>query len=192
MPDRLLIVGLGNPGRRYAQTRHNIGFMVVDALAEREKEAFRTGRGDYLLCRLKVAGREVLLQKPLTFMNLSGDAVRHALHFFKLTAAELLIIADDVHLPFGRLRLRPQGSDGGHNGMASVIAAIGTEDIARLRIGIGSDFMKGAQADFVLSPFDADERKELNGIINRAADAVLIFIEQGIETAMNRFNQELR
>jgi len=188
MADELLIVGLGNPGKRYAGTRHNAGFMVVDELAARQRETFRAGRGDYLLCRLKLANRDVLLQKPLTYMNLSGHAVQHAMHYFKLTIAELLVICDDINLPLGRLRFRAQGSDGGHNGMSSVIASLGAEDFARLRIGVGNDFVNGAQADYLLSAFAAEERKELKSIIERAADGVSLFVEQGLAAAMNKYN----
>lgn len=188
MPDKMLIVGLGNPGKRYQATRHNVGFMVVDELAAREREAFRTGRGEYLLCRLKLASCEIILQKPLTYMNLSGAAVQHALHYFKLTADGLLVVADDINLPFGKLRFRSQGSDGGHNGLSSIITSIGTQDFARLRIGVGSDFLKGEQADFVLSSFAGDEQKELNQIVDRAADAVLRFCEHGLSSAMNYYN----
>jgi PTH1 family peptidyl-tRNA hydrolase len=188
MRDKLLIVGLGNPGKRYADTRHNVGFMVVDELAAREREAFCAGRGDYLLCRLKLASGELFLQKPLTYMNLSGSAVQQALQYFKLTADEMLIVCDDTNLPFGRLRLRAQGSDGGHNGLSSVIAALGTEQVARLRIGVGNDFIKGGQADYVLSTFVSEERQELKHIIERAADAVLFFAEHGITSAMNQYN----
>jgi PTH1 family peptidyl-tRNA hydrolase len=188
MPDKLLIAGLGNPGRRYEDTRHNIGFMVVDELASREREAFRAGRGEYLLCRLKLGGREVLLQKPLTYMNLSGSAVLHALNYFKMTGDALLVIADDIHLPFGSLRFRSQGSDGGHNGLSSVIASLGTPEFARLRIGVGNDYAKGDQADFVLATFSAEERSRLNEIIERAANGVSDFIERGIDSAMNRYN----
>lgn len=188
MSDKQLIVGLGNPGKRYEGTRHNIGFMVVDAVASREREVFRAGRGEYLLCRLRVADRELLLQKPLTYMNLSGAAVQHALHYFKLTSEALLVIADDIHLPFGKLRFRGQGSDGGHNGLSSVIAALGTQNFSRLRIGVGNDFLKGAQSDFVLSSFAADEKEELNDVVNRAADAVLHYCEHGLASVMNAYN----
>jgi len=188
MPDKLLIAGLGNPGKRYADTRHNIGFMVVEEVASREREVFRTGRGDYLLSRLKLGGREVLLQKPLTYMNLSGSAVLHALNYFKMTSDSLLVVADDIHLPFGRLRFRNQGSDGGHNGISSIVASLGTHEFARLRIGVGNDFMKGEQADFVLATFSVEERSQLKEIIERAANGVSDFVEHGIESAMNRFN----
>ena len=188
MPDKLLIVGLGNPGKRYAHTRHNVGFMVVDDLAARQGEAFRAGRGDYLLCRLKLAGCELFLQKPLTYMNLSGAAVQHALQYFKFATNELLIVCDDINLPFGRLRLRGHGSDGGHNGLSSVIATVGSEQVARLRIGVGNDFTNGAEADYVLSTFAAEEREELKNIIERAVDTVLFFAEHGMAATMSKYN----
>jgi len=189
MPDKLLVVGLGNPGRRYAETRHNVGFMAVDELVAREQGSFKAGRGDYLLCRLKLEGCEVLVQKPLTYMNLSGGAVQHALHYFKLTPAELLVVGDDIHLPFGRLRLRPKGSDGGHNGLSSVIASLGTEDFARLRIGVGNDFVNRTQADYVLSAFTEQERLDVVEVIRRAVEAIRCFVESGIAAAMNLYNE---
>ncbi len=189
MPDKLLIAGLGNPGRRYEDTRHNIGFMVVDELAAREREVFRAGRGEYLYCRIKKSDREFVLQKPLTFMNLSGSAVRHLLDYYKFSIAELLVICDDINLPFGSMRFRADGSDGGHNGLASIIASLGSQGFCRLRIGVSREFAKGAQADYVLSPFAADEREELNKVINRAADAVLHFSVHGLTSAMNHYNQ---
>lgn len=188
MPDKLLIVGLGNPGKHYADTRHNIGFRLVDELAAREREVFRAGRGEYLLCRLKLAEKDVLLQKPLTYMNLSGSAVLHVLNYFKMSADALLVVADDINLPFGKLRFRSEGSDGGHNGLSSVIATLGTQEFARLRIGVGNEYVRGEQADFVLSAFNTEERGQLNDIIGQAVDGVMTFVEHGIDEVMNRFN----
>ena len=188
MPDKLLFVGLGNPGRRSAGSRHNIGFMVADELAARNRQSFRSGPGEYLLCRIQLTACEILLQKPLTFMNLSGHAVRHALAYYRFSTAELLVICDDFNLPFGRLRFRGHGSDGGHNGLASVIADLGTDQFSRLRVGISRDFSEGEQVDYVLSPFSPEERKELQSVIAHAADAVTTFAEQGLEAAMNQYN----
>lgn len=189
MHDKLLIVGLGNPGKRYESTRHNIGFMVVDELASRARESFRAGRGEYLLCRTRTDEREIFLQKPLTYMNLSGAAVRHAVDYFKFSAAELLVVCDDINLPFGRLRFRAEGSDGGHNGLASIIACLGSQEFGRLRMGVSREFESGAQADYVLSPFSAADREELANVISRAADAVLHFSQNGLASAMNKFNK---
>jgi len=188
MPDKLLIAGLGNPGKRYEDTRHNIGFMVVDELAAHEREVFRAGRGEYLHCRIKKSDREIVLQKPLTFMNLSGGAVCHIMDYYKFSIAELLVVCDDINLPFGSLRFRANGSDGGHNGLSSVIATLGTQEFARLRIGVGNEYLKGEQADFVLSAFSAEERGQLSDVIEHAANGIAAFVEHGIDTAMNRFN----
>lgn len=190
MAERFLVAGLGNPGKRYAQTRHNAGFMVVDRLAEQFRISFKAGKGDYdvsEVARTSDAEREFFLLKPLTFMNESGIAVRHALEYFKIDLGKLLIVLDEFQLPFGKLRLRPQGSDGGHNGLASVIQHLGSQDFARLRIGVGREF-KGDSADFVLSRFSKNEQVELPAVIARAAEAALAFILHDMPRAMNDFN----
>ena len=190
MAERFLVAGLGNPGKRYEHTRHNVGFMAVDRLAENFRVSFKAGKGDYLLsdaARLREADKEVLLLKPMTFMNHSGLAVRQALDYFKIERDKLLLIFDEFQLPFGKLRLRPQGSDGGHNGLASVIQHIGAQDFARLRLGIGSDF-QGDPADFVLAKFSKAELEELPVLLARAAEAAVAFVESGMAQTMNKFN----
>ncbi|MDZ7289211.1 MAG: aminoacyl-tRNA hydrolase [candidate division KSB1 bacterium] len=186
-----LIVGLGNPGSRYAHTRHNVGFKVVERMAERLGLGFRAGKGDYLIAAA-AAGAEVkaaiLLMKPLTFMNNSGLAVRQAIDYFKVDLPQVLIIFDDYQLPLGKLRLRARGSDGGHNGMASVIQHLGTQEVPRLRIGIGSEFAKGEMIDHVLSPFSKEEQELMPAAYDRAVEAALSFVNDGLEQAMNRFN----
>ena len=186
----LVVVGLGNPGTEYEATRHNVGFRVVDTLCRRWERQFRPGKGQFFFAHGILAGQEVALVKPVTYMNNSGEAVREALEKFGVEAGSLLIVLDDVALPLGTLRIRPAGSDGGHNGLYSIIADVGTEEIPRLRCGIGpNDTVPGRDmADFVLSPFRKDERAAVDGMIVRAADAVTEFAAGGISSAMNRFN----
>ena len=190
MAERFLVAGLGNPGKRYEQTRHNVGFMAADRLAEQFHVSYKAGKGDYLIseiARTSDPEKEFFLLKPLTFMNHSGMAVRQALDYFKLDLDRLLVLSDEFQLPFGKLRLRPQGSDGGHNGLASVIQQLGSQEFARLRIGCGREF-EGDPADFVLSKFSKIERQELPAVLARAAEAVVEFIARGMQEAMNKFN----
>ncbi len=186
---KYLIVGLGNMGPEYAHTRHNIGFEVVDELADRHggQWAHKT-LGD--LTAIKYRGRHLYLLKPSTYMNRSGKAVRYWLQKLKLTPERLLIIVDDIHLPLGTLRLRPGGSDGGHNGLKDINQQLGTNRYARLRIGIGSDFPKGRQAEYVLGKWKPEEESQLPAIIERAADAALAFTTIGLQRAMNAFNNK--
>jgi PTH1 family peptidyl-tRNA hydrolase len=184
-----LVVGLGNPGRRYAQTRHNIGFAVSDDLARRAGVAFEHGRANALTARVGLGAGSVLLVKPLTMMNLSGEAVAGLAHFYKIDTPDILVVADDVNLPLGRLRLRARGSAGGHNGFKSIIALLGTEEFPRLRIGVGRGDTRRELADHVLATFDEDEAPDVTESVARAADAVECFIAEGIEAAMNRFNR---
>ena len=191
MVETYLIVGLGNPGSRYTTTRHNVGFKVTERIAERFNLNFRAGRGDYLIStpRHKLAEEaQILLLKPLTFMNHSGAAVRQAVDYFGIALPKVLIIFDEFQLPLGKLRLRPFGSDGGHNGMASVIQHLGTEEVPRLRVGIGSEFELDNAVDYVLSSFSLEEQTKLPAIFDRAADAALNFVTEGIQNAMNQFN----
>jgi PTH1 family peptidyl-tRNA hydrolase len=181
-----LIVGLGNPGAKYRGTRHNIGFAVVDELARRRAVEFDASPVEALVA--KVRGAEpVLLAKPLTFMNSSGEAVGSLARYFKLDPADLLVVVDEVQLPLGKLRARARGSAGGHNGLKSLIAHLG-EEFARLRIGVGRGDMRRDLADHVLARFDADEAAEVERMTTRAADASEMFITSGIEAVMNGFN----
>lgn len=186
----VVVVGLGNPGTEYATTRHNVGFRVLDTLSGRWKRPFRGGKGEYLIAPGDIAGHEVALVKPLTYMNNSGEAVADVLERLETAQASLLVVLDDFALPLGALRLRPRGSDGGHNGLYSVIVSLGTEEIPRLRCGIGrSDQASGRDmADFVLSPFEKNERETADEMILRAADAVTECVIGGLASAMNRFN----
>jgi peptidyl-tRNA hydrolase, PTH1 family len=184
-----LVVGLGNPGRRYHDTRHNIGFAVADELARRSQAVFEHGRANALTARIGLGVASVLLVKPLTMMNLSGEAVQGLAHFYRVEPLDILVVADDVNLPLGRLRLRAGGSAGGHNGFKSIIGLLGTEEFPRLRIGVGRGDVRRELADHVLARFDADESAAVEESVARAADAVECFTAEGIEVAMNRYNR---
>lgn len=181
-----LIVGLGNPGQKYRGTRHNVGFEVVDLVASRHALTWESAPAGALVARWR--GRSTLLAKPLTFMNLSGQAVGDLARFFKIDLADLLVIVDEVHLAVGRLRARPSGSAGGHNGLKSLIGLLGTDQFARLRVGVGRGDARRDLADHVLARFDSDERAIVEETVVRAADAVELFVSEGIAAVMNRFN----
>lgn len=182
-----LIVGLGNPGPRYRGTRHNLGFEVVDELAARAGIVFESAPANALVARWRRLDGAVLLAKPLTFMNASGEAVSALAHFFKIAPADLLVVTDDVNLPLGRLRARPSGSPGGHNGLKSIIAYLG-EEVPRLRIGVGRGDGRRDLADHVLARFTSEEAPEVERAIDRAADASELFVTEGIAAVMNAFN----
>lgn len=185
-----LIAGLGNPGRRYEGTRHNIGFEVVDRLAERHGGGWDAApRGIEALVARAGGARDLLLAKPLTFMNLSGTAVVGLLQFYKVEPADLLVVVDDVNLELGRLRARPSGSAGGHNGLKSIIGSLGSDGMARLRIGVGRGDDRRDLADHVLAKFDAHERAIVAETVDRSADAVELFVAEGIAAVMNRYNR---
>jgi peptidyl-tRNA hydrolase, PTH1 family len=187
------IVGLGNPGLRYAGTRHNVGFAVADELARRAGLAFESAPVDALIARWRAvdssrnAGEPVLIAKPLTFMNESGQAVGALIRYFRIDVADLLVVVDEVQLPLGRLRVRTRGSAGGHNGLKSVIAHIGA-DFARLRIGVGRGDARRDLADHVLARFDADEAADVERMTTRAAEAAEMFVSAGIAAVMNAYN----
>jgi PTH1 family peptidyl-tRNA hydrolase len=189
-----LIVGLGNPGAQYKGTRHNVGFAVLDELARRASVAFESAPAEALMGRWRRSAGvgsgstdDVLLVKPLTFMNLSGQAVGELARYFKIDVADLLIVVDEAQLPLGKLRARSRGSAGGHNGLKSVIAHLGDE-FARLRVGVGRGDDRRNLADHVLTRFDKDEIAEVDRMIARAADAAETFIISGIAAVMNQFN----
>ncbi len=188
---KFLVLGLGNPEPRYFWTRHNIGFRVADHLAGRLGLEFQEERHAWVTPWTVVpdSTTHLCLAKPTTYMNRSGLAAGYLLRLYDLQPGQLLVVCDDVHLPFGRLRLRPKGSDGGHNGLASVIDWLGTQAFPRLRIGIGADFGPGELIDYVLSDFTDEEEKLLPGIIQRAGDAVLTVAREGLEKAMSVFNR---
>ena len=187
-PNLYLIVGLGNPGRQYERTRHNVGWEVLDLLAKRHGLQFRTKQARAEIARGTIAGRPVILAKPQTFMNLSGQAVRALVQFYKLPLAQVLIIHDDLDLPLGTIRLRERGSAGGHNGLTSVIQQLGTPNVPRLRVGIERPPVPGDQVNWVLGHFSAAERAELAPALSAAADAAETWLREGITPAMNRFN----
>ena len=180
------IVGLGNPGEQYRGTRHNIGFAVADELATRASAGFESSPVDVLVARVRYPV-PVLIAKPLTFMNLSGEAVAALLRYFKIEQADLLVVVDEVQLPLARLRGGARGSHGGHNGLRSVAEHLGTE-FARLRVGVGRGDERRDLADHVLARFDKGEATEVQRMTGRAADAAEAFVSDGVEAMMNRFN----
>ena len=185
-----LIVGLGNPGKEYRETRHNVGFMVADEIAKRHGLTLAMAPSqvpDAFLAK-KYGPEPWLVAKPLTFMNRSGDAVAALSHYYDIAPADLLVVVDEVALPFGRLRARARGSAGGHNGLKSVIERLGTTEFPRLRLGVGRGDTRRDLADHVLSKFEADERAALEEFITRAADAAEMFAAAGIEKVMNTYN----
>ena len=182
-----LIVGLGNPGKQYAGTRHNAGFAVIDEIARRASVGFESAPAEAVIAKWRRPDGVALLAKPLTFMNLSGQAVGEMARYFKIDAADLLIVVDEAQLPLGRLRARARGSAGGHNGLKSVIAHLG-DAFPRLRIGVGRGEQQRDLADHVLSRFEKDEAAEVERMTGRAADAAEMFITSGIEAVMNAFN----
>lgn len=186
---KFLLTGLGNPGLEYADTRHNIGFLVIDALASKHKGLFKTDRHGYV-CEIKIKGKTTILLKPNTFMNLSGKAVRYWLNQEKINIPELCIVTDDVALPFGTIRMKPSGSDGGHNGLKSIQELLQTANYCRLRFGIGNDYPKGKQADYVLGRWTHLEMTELQLRIDKAVECLETFVGAGLQYAMNNFNNK--
>ncbi len=182
-----LVVGLGNPGARYANSRHNIGFMIADRFARAHEVDFARKRFNAQIAEGDLSGQRILLVKPQTFMNLSGDAVGKLFAFYKIAPHDLLVIYDDLDLPLGKMRLRSRGSAGGHHGMESIIARIGTSDFPRLRVGIGRPD-PDADIDHVLGSFDVAERAMMDETFARAVDAIDTWLADGITVAMNRFN----
>lgn len=183
-----LIVGLGNPGEKYDRTRHNCGFWVIDELARRAGRDVRTPECQALTTKANLRGTEALLVKPQTFMNLSGVAVAALMRKYEIKADRVLIISDEAALPVGKLRLRPDGSAGGQNGLKSVIKEIGTQAFARLRVGIAPDHPVRNLSDFVLSDFGKAERVIVDETVAQAADAVEVLLQDGIAAAMSKYN----
>ncbi|MDP4687400.1 MAG: aminoacyl-tRNA hydrolase [Salibacteraceae bacterium] len=184
---KFLIVGLGNPGSEYSETRHNIGFKVLDALAGASNIIFSPGRlGD--IAEIKYKGRILVLVKPSTFMNLSGKAVNYWMQEEKIPVERTMIITDDLALPFGKMRIKGKGSDGGHNGLKSINATLNTQEYPRLRFGIGNNFGQGQQVDYVLGKWNEEELKTLEERIKIAAEATFSFTTAGLPRTMNMFN----
>lgn len=188
IPMKYLVAGLGNIGPEYELTRHNIGFLILDQLADQQKVNFTTDRLAEK-AEFKFKGRSVHLIKPTTYMNLSGKAIAYWLQDLKIPKENLLVLVDDLALPFGSLRLRTKGSAAGHNGLKNIEQLLGGQDYSRLRFGIGNDFGKGQQVDFVLSNFSKDEFEKLPEVINKANEMVLSFCTIGAERTMNVFNK---
>jgi PTH1 family peptidyl-tRNA hydrolase len=191
MTDWQLIVGLGNPGKDYVDTRHNVGFRVLDELARRYGLAFGKTERKAQIASGVIRGRKVILAKPQTFMNLSGEAVRSLSDFYKVEMARLIVVADDLDIPLGTVRLRKSGGAGGQNGMKSVIQHLGTQEFSRLRFGIGRPPGKMQARDYVLSSFKGDDGILAAQVIDRAADAVETWLVEGIELAMTRHNGDI-
>ncbi len=186
---KYLVVGLGNIGSEYAQTRHNIGFKVLDALAEASNISFTTDRyGDVAL--LKHKGRQITLLKPSTYMNLSGKAVRYWMEALKIPQENLLVISDDIAIPFGSLRMRMKGSHGGHNGLRNISELLGNEAYCRIRFGVGGEFARGHQVDYVLGEWSDEEREALSERLKLFGDAILSFATAGVQHTMNAYNKK--
>ena len=189
MNEAWLIVGLGNPGPKYEWTRHNMGFLVIDELAEREKIPVQKLKYRALTNTAVIGGRSVLLMKPTTYMNLSGESVGEAARFYKIPPERVLVISDDVALPQGKLRIRRSGSAGGHNGLKNIISHLGSDQFPRIKVGVGGKpHPDHDMADWVLGKFTGQDRKVMEEAIARAADAVTLFLEQGPDQAMAKFN----
>ncbi|MBN1650683.1 MAG: aminoacyl-tRNA hydrolase [Bacteroidales bacterium] len=186
---KYLIVGLGNIGAEYAHTRHNIGFDVVDSFANEKEEKFEVDRLA-ALAQVKFKGRTFVLIKPSTYMNLSGKAVKYWMQAEKIALENILVVTDDIALDPGALRMRMKGSHGGHNGLENIIESLGTTNFARLRFGIGNDYSRGRQADFVLSPWKTEEKKMLSARIDQAVEMIKSFGTVGVAATMNLYNNK--
>ena len=190
--DTFLIIGLGNPGREYRDNRHNFGFMLIDRLMIRLNARGMKLQSKAIVSDAMYNEHKLILAKPQTYMNLSGQSAQGLIHFYKLELSNVLIAHDDLDLPFGAIRMRPAGGPGGQKGLASTIEQLGTKDIPRLRLGIGRPPGKMDPAAYVLQDFSKDEMKELSSILDRAADAVLTFVADGLDKAMNKYNGDIR
>lgn len=191
-PDPFLLIGLGNPGREYKDSRHNIGFMLIDHLTVRLNAHGMKLQSKAIVISTHYEERKLILAKPQTYMNLSGQSVQGLLHFYKVPFENLLVAHDDLDLPFGAIRIRPGGGPGGQRGMASTIEKLGTKDFPRLRLGIGRPPGRMDPKDYVLQNFSKEDIKLLPEILDRSADAALIFVTQGLNKVMNQFNGDIR
>lgn len=186
-----LVAGLGNIGAEYADTRHNVGFMVLDAWAASADATFQTARyGD--IAKVSFKGRRITLLKPSTYMNLSGNAVRYWMNELGIPMENLIVICDDLNLPFGTLRMRKKGSDGGHNGLKNIQELLETTEYPRIRIGIGNNFKKGGQVDFVIGPMSLEEKEAMPEICNKVIEGIKAFTTIGPDRAMNSFNTQVK
>lgn len=183
-----IIVGLGNPGMQYAGTRHNVGFSVIDRLSDEYRISVDTRKHKALIGKGVIGGQKVILAKPMTFMNLSGESVRELIEYYKISQEELIIIYDDISLDVGKLRIRAKGSAGGHNGIKSIISCLGCDVFGRIRVGIGEKPPRMDLADYVLGHFPSEELPVIREAVGRAGLAAETFLTEGIQAAMNRFN----
>jgi PTH1 family peptidyl-tRNA hydrolase len=183
-----LIFGLGNPGTQYALTRHNVGFMVAEYLASEAGISLNRRRFQAITGEGMLAGEKVMLAEPQTYMNLSGRSVGEAVRFYQVDVGSLIVIHDEVDLPFGRLKVKKGGGHAGHNGLRSIVEVLGSADFIRVRVGVGRPATRIPMADYVLSPFSTAEREQLDGLLREAADAVGCILKDGLVAAMNRYN----
>ncbi len=190
--DTFLLIGLGNPGREYRDNRHNFGFMLIDRLCVRLGARGMKLQSKAIVTDAIYEDRKLILAKPQTYMNLSGHSIQGLANFYKLPLEKLLVAHDDLDIPFGSIRVRPGGGPGGQKGVASAIERLGTQDFARLRLGIGRPPGRMDPADYVLQDFSRSEMKDVSDVLDRAADAALSFVTDGLEKTMNRFNGEVK
>jgi PTH1 family peptidyl-tRNA hydrolase len=189
--EQYLIVGLGNPGREYRETRHNMGFMAVDALGQQMGIQLSRVQSKAIIGQGVYQGKRIILAKPQTYMNLSGQAVASLVRFYKIPLERLLVLHDDIDLPFGTLRMRPDGGSGGQKGLKSIIEQLGTKTFPRLRIGIGRPPGRMEAAGYVLQAFSAQDKELVAAILDRAKEAVILYLQEGLEKAMTQYNGEL-
>ncbi|HMS00242.1 MAG TPA: aminoacyl-tRNA hydrolase [Anaerolineales bacterium] len=188
MTEPFLLIGLGNPGREYANTRHNFGFMAIDRLAVRLNARGMKVQSKAIVMDSKYEDHKLILAKPQTYMNLSGQSVQGLAHFYKIPNENLMILSDDLDLPFGTIRIRASGGPGGQRGLSSILEKLGTKDIPRMRLGIGRPPGRMDSADYVLQSFSRDDLQSLSELLDRAADAALEFVTNGLTASMNKFN----
>lgn len=186
--ESFLLIGLGNPGREYANTRHNFGFMLIDRLAVRLNARGLKVQSKAIVMDARFEDHKLILAKPQTYMNLSGQSVQGLAHFYKIPFTNLMILSDDLDLPFGTIRIRASGGPGGQRGLSSILEKLGTKDIARMRLGIGRPPGRMEPADYVLQNFPRDDLQAISEILDHAADAALEFVTNGLNAAMNKFN----
>jgi peptidyl-tRNA hydrolase, PTH1 family len=190
--DTFLLIGLGNPGREYRDTRHNFGFMLIDRLAVRLNARGMKVQSKAIVTDAMYEDRKLILAKPQTYMNLSGQSVQGLVHFYKIPLTNMMVLSDDLDIPFGTIRIRAAGGPGGQRGLSSVIESLGTKDFPRLRLGIGRPPGRMDPANFILQNFSRDEMKSLSGILDAGADATLEFVSKDLNAAMNKFNGDVK
>jgi PTH1 family peptidyl-tRNA hydrolase len=187
-----LLIGLGNPGREYADTRHNFGFMLIDRLAVRLNARGMKVQSKAIIMNTSYEERKLILAKPQTYMNLSGQSVQGLIHFYKIPLTNVMILSDDLDLPFGTIRIRASGGPGGQRGLSSILERLGTKEVPRLRLGIGRPTGRMDPSNYVLQNFSKSDMQAISEILDRAADAVLAFVSHGLNKAMNEFNGDIR